>query len=211
MTTRIIVARHGNTFTKEQTPTRVGCRTDLDLVETERGTNIGRYLKQENMIPDMVYAAPLKRTRKTAELAIEAMGGNLPFELDDSFVEIDYGPDENKTEAEVIARIGQDAIDKWNESAIVPDGWKVSVEGIIGAWNNFAHKVEKKFKDKTVLVVSSNGIIRFAPYLTGDFEGFCREHEIKVGTGSVCIFEKEQSDKHFRCVGWNIKPKDHLK
>lgn len=210
MTTRIIIARHGNTFTKDQTPTRVGGRTDLDLVETERGTNVGRYLKQENLVPDMVYAAPLKRTRKTAELAIEAMGGNIPFELDDSFVEIDYGPDENKTEDEVIARIGQEAIDKWNESAIVPDGWKVSVEGIINAWNNFAHKVEKEFKDKTVLVVSSNGIIRFAPYLTGDFEGFCREHNIKVGTGSVCVFEKEDGDKHFKCVGWNIKPKDKL-
>ena len=45
MTTRIIIARHGNNFTKEQTPLRVGARTDLPLVETERGTNIGKYLK----------------------------------------------------------------------------------------------------------------------------------------------------------------------
>jgi probable phosphoglycerate mutase len=210
MTTRIIIARHGNTFTKEQTPTRVGCRTDLDLVETDRGTNVGRYLKQENLVPDMVYAAPLKRTRKTAELAIAAMGKDIPFALDDSFVEIDYGPDENKTEAEVIARIGQEAIDKWNESAIVPDGWVVSVDGIVNAWKNFAQKVEGEFKDKTVLAVSSNGIIRFAPYLTGDFDGFCREHDIKVGTGSVCIFEKEDNDKHWKCKGWNIKPKDKL-
>jgi len=210
MTTRIIIARHGNTFTKEQTPTRVGGRTDLDLVETERGTNVGRYLKQENLVPDMVYAAPLKRTRKTAELAIAAMGKNIPFELDDSFVEIDYGPDENKTEAEVIARIGQDAIDKWNESAIVPNGWVVSIEGIIEAWNKFARKVETQFAGKTVMVVSSNGIIRFAPYLTGDFEGFCRDNDIKVGTGNVCIFEKETGDKHWKCKGWNIKPKNFL-
>ncbi len=210
MTTRIIVARHGNTFTKEQTPTRVGCRTDLDLVETQRGTNIGLYLKKINMIPDMVYAAPLKRTRKTAELAIEAMEKNIPFELDDSFVEIDYGPDENKTEEEVIARIGQDAIDKWNNSAIVPNGWIVSVDGIINAWKNFADKVEHNFKDKTVMAVSSNGIIRFAPYLTESFEDFCLEHEIKVGTGSICIFEKEEGDAHWKCTGWNIKPKDFL-
>lgn len=208
MTTRIIIARHGNTFAKGQTPTRVGGRTDLDLVETERGTNVGLYLKKVGLVPDMVYAAPLKRTRKTAELAIAAMEKDIPFELDNSFVEIDYGPDENKTEDEVIARIGQEAIDKWNESAIVPDGWIVSVEGIINAWNSFAKKVETKFKDKTVMVVSSNGIIRFAPYLTGDFEGFCREHDIKVGTGSVCIFEKEDGEKHWTCKGWNIKPKD---
>ena len=210
MTTRIIIARHGNTFTKDQTPTRVGGRTDLDLVESERGTNLGLYLKKFDLVPDMVYAAPLKRTTKTAKLAIEAIGKDIPFELDNSFVEIDYGPDENKTEDEVIARIGQEAIDKWNESAIVPDGWKVSVEGIIDAWNNFASKVEKKFKNKTVMVVSSNGIIRFAPYLTGDFEGFCLEHDIKVGTGNVCVFEKEEGDKHWKCTAWNIKPKKEL-
>ena len=51
MTTRLIIARHGNTFTKDQTPTRVGGRTDLPLGESERGTNIGKYLKLKNMLP----------------------------------------------------------------------------------------------------------------------------------------------------------------
>ena len=70
MTTRIIIARHGNNFTKEQTPLRVGARTDLPLVETERGTNIGKYLKLKDMLPDVVFAAPLKRTMETARLAL---------------------------------------------------------------------------------------------------------------------------------------------
>ena len=138
MTTRIIIARHGNTFTKEQTPTRVGCRTDLPLVESERGTNVGRYLKARSHVPAYVYAAPLKRTTETAKLAIAALEKDIPLEMDDSYVEIDYGQDENKTEDEVIARIGQEAIDKWNKEAIAPDGWKVSVDGIIKAWQNFA-------------------------------------------------------------------------
>lgn len=210
MTTRIIIIRHGNTFTKDQTPTRVGGRTDLPLVETERGTNVGKYLKSINMIPDMVYAAPLKRTTETAKLAIAEMGGNIPLELDESFVEIDYGPDENKPEDEVIARIGQDAMDRWNKDAIVPDGWKVSVSGIVNAWNALSEKVEKKFKDKTVMVASSNGIIRFAPHLTGDFEGFCRDNDIKVGTGGVCIFEKETGDKHWTCKAWGLSPKKFI-
>ncbi len=211
MTTRIIIARHGNTFTKEQTPTRVGCRTDLPLVETERGTNVGRYLKTRNLIPVCVYSAPLKRTAETARLAIAAMEKDIPLEMDDSFVEIDYGPDENKTEEEVIARIGQDAIDKWNKEAVVPDGWKVSVDGIIKAWKGFASRVEKKHKGQNVLVVSSNGIIRFAPYLTGDFQKFSREHDIKVGTGSVCVFEKNDGDANWICTEWNTKPKDYFK
>ncbi len=211
MTTRIIIARHGNTFTKEQAPTRVGCRTDLPLVESERGTNVGRYLKARNLVPAYVYAAPLKRTTETAKLAIAALEKDIPLEMDDSFVEIDYGPDENKTEDEVIARIGQEAIDKWNKEAIAPDGWKVSVDGIIKAWQNFAAKVEKQHKNQNILVVSSNGIIRFAPYLTGDFKKFTAEQDIKVGTGSVCVFEKEDGAENWTCTEWNTKPKDYFK
>ena len=40
----LIIARHGNTFRKGETPTRVGSRTDLPLVEDERGRGIGKYL-----------------------------------------------------------------------------------------------------------------------------------------------------------------------
>ena len=118
MTTRLIIARHGNTFTKDQTPTRVGGRTDLPLVESERGTNIGKYLKLKNMLPDVVFAAPLKRTMETARLAVAEMGLPLTVQEEDSFREIDYGPDENKTEDVVIARVGEDAIKLWNEKAI---------------------------------------------------------------------------------------------
>lgn len=210
MTTRLIIARHGNTFEKGQIPTRVGARTDLALVETERGTNVGLYLKKAGLLLDAVFAAPLKRTTQTAELAIKAMKIDMPVIAENSFTEIDYGPDENKTEDEVIARIGQEAIDNWNKEAKVPNGWVVDPEGIINDWKNFANKVEQEFHGKNVLVVSSNGIIRFAPYLTGDFDAFCAQYDIKVGTGCVCIFEKEDNESSWRCAVWNLKPKDVL-
>ena len=211
MTTRIIIARHGNTFTKDQTPTRVGGRTDLPLVEDERGTLLGEYLVDAGLIPHKIWAAPLKRTMQTAKLAVKAMGINLTVEEDDSFREIDYGPDENQTEDKVIARIGQEAIDKWNQQAIVPDGWKVDVQGTIDTWIKLGEKVAKEYKDKNILVVSSNGVIRFAPYLTGDFKKFSSEHDIKVGTGCVCIFEKEDENSPWVCTVWNLKPKDYFK
>lgn len=211
MTTRIIIARHGNTFSKEQTPLRVGARTDLPLVETERGTNIGKYLKMRTLFPSAVFAAPLKRTTETARLAIAALDKDIPLKSDNRFTEIDYGPDEAKTEDEVIARIGQEAMDKWNREAIVPDGWKVSVEGIIKAWEEFAKEVERDYLNKNVMVVSSNGIIRFAPYLTGDFKKFAEDFDIKVSTGGVCILEKEEEDRYWRVAEWGIKPKDKLK
>lgn len=211
MTTRIIIARHGNTFTKEQTPLRVGARTDLPLVETERGTNIGKYLKIRTLFPSVVFTAPLKRTTETARLAIAALDKDIPLKTDRRFTEIDYGPDEAKTEDEVIARIGQEAMDKWNAEAIVPEGWIVSVEGIIKAWEDFAKEIEKEYHNKTVLVVSSNGIIRFAPYLTGDFKKFAEDYDIKVGTGGVCVLEKNDEDKYWQVREWGTKPKDKLK
>jgi len=210
MTTRIIIARHGNTFTKDQTPLRVGARTDLPLVETERGTNIGKYLKKLVLYPSAVFAAPLHRTMETARLAIAALDRDIPLIEDKRFTEIDYGPDEAKTEEEVIARIGQKAMDDWNSSAVVPDGWNVSVNGIIKAWKDFAEEVERDYHGKNVLVVSSNGIIRFAPHLTGNFKKFSENFDIKVGTGGVCILEKEDGDKHWTVASWGIKPKEYL-
>lgn len=233
MTTRIIIARHGNTFAKDETPRRVGGRTDLDLVEEERGRNVGRYLKAKGLIPALVFAAPLKRTVNTAKLAIEEMGGGMPLEIDDSFREVDYGPDENKTDDEVMLRLGQvyaakegknpaemseDAltdvgrhvIDLWNEKAIVPDGWKVSPEDCIHAWMKFGEKVFKNFHGENIMVVSSNGVIRFVPYLTGDFNGFAGEHDIKVTTGGVCVFEREDDEENWHCTEWNVKPKKYF-
>ena len=94
----LIIARHGNTFAKGETPTRVGCHTDLALVEEERGTGVGLYLKKLGLVPTRILAAPLKRTMGTAALAAEAAGCTCPVEPDHRVIEVDYGPDENKTE-----------------------------------------------------------------------------------------------------------------
>ena len=135
---RLIIARHGNTFRKDETPTRVGAGTDLPLVEEERARGIGKYLKAKGLIPTKVFAAPLQRTMKTASLAVEELGLDLPVVPNADFTEVDYGPDENKTEDEVVARIGQDAIDLWNAKAVVPQGWKVDPDKIVAAWKSFA-------------------------------------------------------------------------
>ena len=214
MTTRIIIARHGNTFTKDETPRRVGGRTDLDLVEEERGRNVGRYLKAKGLIPALVFAAPLKRTIGTARLAIEEMGGSMPLEIDDSFREVDYAAKEGKNPEKMsedeLKETGKCVIDLWNEKAIVPDGWKVSPEDCIHAWMKFGEKVFKNFHGENIMVVSSNGVIRFAPYLTGDFNGFAGEHDIKVTTGGVCVFEREDDEENWRCTEWNVKPKKYF-
>ncbi len=227
--TTLIIARHGNTFGPGDTPTRVGGRTDLPLVEKgeEQARAIGRYLKAHSLIPDVVYASHLQRTQQTARLAIRETGISNPVFTLDIFNEIDYGPDENKTEEEVIARIGAEAIQKWDSDAIVPEGWKADPEMIVKHWQDFADQIIKHCHpersegshategnpsvapllqdghEEVILVVTSNGIARFAPHITGDFEAFRAAHDIKLSTGALAIFEYR--DGRWIVKAWNLK------
>ena len=205
MTTTLIIARHGNTFGPDDTPTRVGARTDLPLVEKghEQAKAIGRYLNDNRLIPDVIYTSNLKRTIETAKIAVKESGVTNPIYPLDIFNEIDYGPDENKTEDEVIERIGAQAIKDWDEHATVPDGWIVDPKEIIRSWHEFAEQISVHDDNETVLVVTSNGIARFAPYITGDFEGFSAEHSIKLSTGALGIFKCEHGV--WSTEKWNLK------
>jgi probable phosphoglycerate mutase len=120
------------------------------------------------------------------------------------FSEIDYGPDEGRPEAEVKARIGEEALQRWEESGIVPSGWLVDPEGICQSWRAFGQRVAAEFMGKRVLVVSSNGIIRFAPAMTGDIAHFYECHTPKVATGSISRFE--WSGSAWQCEDWNVRP-----
>lgn len=210
--TTLILARHGNTFRPGETPTRVGARTDLPLVEEHRGRSIGRYLREQGLIPDAVYAAPLRRTMGTAALAAGELGlkpGVIPLP---DFTEIDYGPDENQPEEAVERRLGggdtargRAVVEAWNARAVVPDGWRVDPPKIIAAWHAFADNLLRNAPGSTVLLVSSNGILRFAPTLTGDFEGFATTHDLKVPTGGLCLFE-HTAPGPWACTAWGVKP-----
>lgn len=203
--TTLIIARHGNTFGAGDTPTRVGKNTDLPLTDKglEQGAAIGRYIKEHSLIPDVVYASNLQRTQQTAKAAIKASGVSNPIFTLDIFDEIDYGPDENKPEADVIERIGADAIAAWDSDATVPEGWVVDPNEIIQNWMEFGEQIRAFDDNETVLVVTSNGIARFAPHLTNDFEGFTAAHDIKLSTGAMAILTY---DNGWHVQDWNIKP-----
>ena len=200
--TELIIARHGNTFGPGDTPTRVGAHTDIPLVQSgiEQATLIGEYFQKNNIKPDIIYSSELKRTKQTAKHALK----DIPITPLSCFNEIDYGPDENKTEPEVIARIGEAAIDAWNQHAIVPPGWQVNPDAIIQNWLDFGTMIQEKHKNQTIFVVTSNGIARFAPYLTGNFENFCKHHAIKLKTGALSSFSYVNSAWHVNY--WNLKP-----
>ena len=222
MNRQLIIVRHGNTFLPTQVPTRVGGRTDLPLVEQDKALSVANWLSKHDVIPDYIYAAPLLRTMQTAEIIRTALHIDKEVISHSDFVEIDYGPDENKTEDEVIHRLGSlffeqmhcscsdsEIVEKgrfilkaWDDKAIVPQGWKINVNKIIDDWIKFTESIPD---NSTVLICSSNGIIRFAPHiLKSKYSEFIENHNLKVATGSISLFSNDAND--WVCDMWNYKP-----
>jgi probable phosphoglycerate mutase len=206
MSTRLVICRHGNTFGPNDTPTRVGARTDLPLVDTgiEQAKAIGEHFRAKSFEFNRIFCSPLLRTRQTAENALVSMGLAQDVDVLNFLGEIDYGPDENKPEADVIARIGQDALTLWDQHAIAPEGWIVDTDFMIGDWLSFGEYAKEHFKDQTILLVTSNGTARFAPYLTGDYDAFRADNDIKLKTGAYGILSHNGESWQSEC--WNVRP-----
>ena len=208
---KLFVARHSNTFDKGDEVLRVGKRTDLPLSSSGRlqAKQLGTFLKrhhQDLTLLDKVFVSNLIRTQQTAKIALEVMALENNLDINPLFDEIDYGLDEGQPEIKVLERIGQAALDQWESSAIVPKGWVVNPEKIINGWKNFANELVEKYQQHhatNILVVTSNGIARFSPYITGNFEAFIEKHSIKMKTGAVSCFEYQQSS--WRISYWNQK------
>ncbi len=203
--TTLILCRHGNTFAPGETPRRVGARTDLPLSDSGRdqAEKIGAWLKDQNLKPQMTYTSELTRTIETARIALKHAGLATTTYALKLFNEIDYGVDENQPEDAVLARLGQDALAAWDERAVVPPGWHFDPAATINGWRDFATHIVAD-EQECVMVVTSNGIARFAPHITGDFDGFTKTHGIKMATGTVSVFTFEYGLWHV--ASWNKRP-----
>lgn len=159
MTRRIFIIRHGNTFESSADARRIGAGSDIPLVESGRvqADRLGQWFAAQDLPIRRLLSGPLKRARETAQRIAAAIGhapdGTLAF-----LNEIDHGPDEGRPEAEVLARIGEEALTAWDERGIAPDGWTVDADTRIAAWKDW-FAAEGEGVD---LLVTSNGAARFA-------------------------------------------------
>ncbi len=206
MRTRLLVIRHGNTFGPDEAPRRVGCKTDIPLVESgiKQAKDLGDYIKREDLIPDYICASELQRAQQTAQIMLDNAGADLYLHTDKIFNEIDHGVDENKTEDEILERLGKKALEDWNEFGVVPNGWDVDPRELQQSWIDFANDTLRSRQGQLTCVVSSGGVIRFAPVLVGNElpDGVVP----KVKTASMGLFEH---DGHaWQCMFWNKRPND---
>ena len=196
MTARLHIVRHGNTFDKGDIVTRVGGRTDLPLSisGTAQAEALARHFATTSFTT--ARSGPLKRTRETAR-AILAAQPNAPELTTDLFLrEIDYGPDENRPEEDVIARIGKPALDAWERDSIPPPGWRVDPAAIIGNWQELFSDLAEEEGDH--LIVTSNGIARFALAAAN-----AHRPDAKLPTGGYGVIELTPDPV---LLHWNLRP-----
>lgn len=207
----IYIVRHANTFDKGEVIRRVGGATDLPLSRSGRdqAQALGEHFSHIEF--GRVFCSALKRQRETAQAILDAqmvLPENVVsigtkanhIETADFLREIDYGVDENKPEADVIARIGALAMSGWDMQARVPSGWNVDPEAIRREWRNvfMAHKADKQ----PVLIVTSNGIARFILDVASHKPSLPR----KLRTGAYGIVDTISAVP--KVLSWDIRPNE---
>ena len=137
-----------------------------------------------------------RRSASTA-LCCSTAQPNAPELTTDLFLrEIDYGPDENRPEEDVIARIGKPALDAWERDSIPPPGWRVDPAAIIGNWQEvFSDLVEEEGDH---LIVTSNGIARFALAAAN-----AHRPDAKLPTGGYGVIELSPDPV---VLHWSLRP-----
>lgn len=196
MTARLYIVRHGNTFDKGDVVTRVGGRTDLPL--SVSGRDQAKALAQSLALVQFATACsgPLKRTRETATVILAAQTAPPELTTELFLREIDYGPDENRPEEEVIARIGKPALEAWERDFAPPPGWRVDPAAITGNWQEMFHDLRDQ--QGAHLIVTSNGIARFALAAAG-----VRRDDAKLPTGGYGIIELTPDPV---VAAWGLRP-----
>ena len=197
MTARLIIVRHGNTFDKGDVVTRVGGRTDLPLSSSGRvqAQALARHFAARAFAT--ARSGPLKRTRETAAAILAAQTSPPELTTDLFLREIDYGPDENRPEEDVVARIGKAALEAWERDSIPPPGWRVDPAALIGNWQETFAELRDQPGDH--LIVTSNGIARFA-LSAADAAG----HDGKLATGAWGVIQLRGARVVVEC--WNARP-----
>jgi len=199
-----VIVRHGNTFESGEPPRRIGARTDLPLTAAglEQGHALGAHFAGLGWRFERVLVSPLARTRETARAILSRLPRAPEPEPCDWLREIDHGPDEDKPEAAVLARIGAQALSAWDERGEPPPGWSVDGDARRAAWRAlFAAPPAGP-----TLLVTSNGAARFA--LSADpalARAAADLASLKLPTGSYGVIRRGP-DGVWQVSGWGMRP-----
>lgn len=154
--TRLVLVRHGQTTWN--VTHRLTSRTDVPLTDLGRdqaramGEALGR-----TVIFDAAFTSPRIRARDTAQIILEAADSSTPLTLDERLIEVDCGPFEGLTEAEMRQPPFAADVRAWRTGDLVPDGCEPDEAGVVRA-RSFLDEVAPH--GGTVLAVTHGQLLR---------------------------------------------------
>lgn len=149
--TRLVLVRHG--VTEYSVARRFAGRSDLDL--TAEGVDQAQRAAvrvQEIGGVTVVVSSPLQRTRHTAQLIADRLGG-LPVAIEDGFAETDFGDWDGFTFAEVQDR-WPDELTSWLADSSVPPPGGESFDDVTARVQQARDQTLARYRHETVLVAS---------------------------------------------------------
>lgn len=188
----LVLVRHGNTFDKDDKVVWVGAGEDLPLTAEGRrqAAEAAARMKAAGVVASVAYCGPLRRTREAAEILRHDGAVSADAIVDGRLLEIDYGGWSGLTDEEVAARFGRDELDGWVKESRWPASgvWRTTEAEVVESVRSFASDLESRHgEDDTVVVVSSNGVLRyFLTLVDGAFARTAAGGGVKVKTGNVC-------------------------
>lgn len=203
---KLFIVRHGNTFGPGEAPRRVGKSTDLPLVASglAQADALGRHFGSLGVNFESVWCSPLLRTRQTAVALLAHLDAVPPIQDDGLLIEVDHGPDENRPESEVVARLGKSVLDAWEEQAREPPGWTVDGHVRLAGWRTRLAELADTEPGHS-LCVTSNGAARFA-LIASDLRPMAG---LKLATGAYGVLACNRGQTgalEVRLESWNVKP-----
>ena len=195
---RLLFARHGNTFGPADPVVWVGAGTDLPLVEKgiAQAHAAAKYLADHDLRPTTVFAATLQRTSQFAGIVCQDLGLPAP-QTDARLNEIHYGRWEAATTEQITADPARkSALEGWQKSDIWPDalGWQTTQQQVVDALSSLLAELQTGSAKDQPLIVSSNGILRFAPRILG----IASASSYQLKTGALGCVDRTET-------GWNVR------
>ncbi|MBP9089676.1 histidine phosphatase family protein [bacterium] len=203
---KLILARHGNTFAPGDKVTWVGSANDLPLVESglEQAERAATALEGTKLAA--IYCAPLLRTKKFAEIVAARQTTKTTPIIDNRLTELDYGDWSGLSDDEISAKFG-DSLKNWINTSTWPSGchWASSEAAVTAEVQSLVAELETKHADEAVLLVSSNGRLRyFLKLIAGEFERRVADKQFKMGTGKISVLSSQ--GKIYSLLSWNQDP-----
>ncbi len=152
----ICLLRHGETAFNADGNRYCG-RTDVEL--TEKGQAQARRMQEllRDFEFDAVFSSPLKRARKTAEVA----SGRSDVQVDHRLIEVDFGNWEGKRSQEFMDE-DPDSWNDWLSDPLTHRAGRIGESGaeVLERLQDFYNDLSVQYDGKTVLVVGHNGVNR---------------------------------------------------